>query len=71
MFYDEDAVLFDDPDNSEREDRFLIMGFSQKARLCIVSHCYRGDDEIIRIISAREASKRESRSYTTRKGEWY
>ena len=71
VFYDEDALLFDDPDNSEQEDRFLIIGFSREARLCIVSHCYRGDDEIIRIISARKASKRESQSYETRKGEWY
>ena len=71
VFYDEDAVLFDDPDNSEQEDRFLIICFSREARLCIVSHCYRGDDEIIRIISARKAGKRESQSYETRKGEWY
>ena len=69
VFYDEDAVLFDDPDNSEQESRFLILGFSQKARLCIVSHCYRGTDDIIRIISARKATKRESQAYNSRKGD--
>lgn len=71
VFYDENAVLFDDPDNSEQEDRFLIVGFSQKVRICIVSHCYRGDDDVIRIISARKATKREAEAYNTRKGEWY
>ena len=71
VFYDENAVLFDDPDNSEQEDRFLIMGFSQKARICIVSHCYRGDDEVIRIISARKATIREAEAYNTREREWY
>ena len=71
VFYDENAVLFDDPDNSENEDRFLIIGFSQKARICIVSHCYRGNDDVIRIISARKATKRESESYNRREGEWY
>ena len=71
VFYDENAVLFDDPDHSESEDRFLIIGFSQKARICIVSHCYRGNDDVIRIISARKATKRESEAYNRREGEWY
>ena len=68
VFYDENAVLFDDPDHSEQEDRFLMIGFSQKARICIVSHCYRGDDDIIRIISARKATKRESEAYNCMEG---
>ena len=71
VFYDENAVLFDDPDHSESEDRFLIIGFSQKARICIVSHCYRGNDDVIRIISARKATRRESEAYNRSKGEWY
>lgn len=71
VFYDENAVLFDDPDHSESEDRFLIIGFSQKARICIVSHCYRGNDGVIRIISARKATKRESEAYNRSEGEWY
>ena len=71
VFYDENAVLFDDPDHSENEDRFLIIGFSQKARICIVSHCYRGNDDVIRIISARKATRRESEAYNRSEGEWY
>ena len=63
VFYDEYAILFDDPDHSEEEDRFLILGFSQQENLCIVSHCYREADEIIRIISARKATKTESKYY--------
>ena len=69
VFYDEYAILFDDPDHSEEEDRFLIIGISQRERLCIVSHCYRGEDEVIRIISARKATKAESTYYSdNRKG---
>ena len=69
VFYDEYAILFDDPDHSEEEDRFLIIGISQRERLCIVSHCYRGEDDVIRIISARKATKTESTYYSdNRKG---
>ncbi len=64
VFYDEYAILFDDPDHSEGEDRFLILGFTQREHLCIVSHCYRGEDETIRIISARKATKSETTYYT-------
>ena len=69
VFYDEYAILFDDPDHSEEEDRFLILGFTQRERLCIVSHCYRGADEIIRIISARKATKTESAFYSDNRRE--
>jgi len=69
VFYDEYAILFDDPDHSEEEDRFLIIGFSQRENLCIVSHCYRGEDEIIRIISARKATKVETSFYTENRRE--
>ena len=69
VFFDECAILFDDPDHSETEDRFIILGLSQRERLCIVSHCYRGADEIIRIISARKATKTETNFYTTNRGE--
>ena len=64
VFYDEYAILFDDPDHSEDEDRFLILGFTERENLCIVSHCYRGEDEIIRIISARKATNAEASYYT-------
>lgn len=65
VFYDENAVFFDDPDHSEQEDRFLILGISQKERLCIVSHCYRGEDDVIRIISARKATRIETEAYNS------
>ena len=69
VFYDEYAILFDDPDHSEDEDRFIILGLSQRENLCIVSHCYRGTDEIILIISARKATKTETRYYASNRGE--
>ena len=64
VFYDTNAIVFDDPDHSTEEDRFLILGISRKMHLCIVSHCYRDKDEIIRIISARKATKREVKTYS-------
>ena len=63
VFYDMNAILFDDPDHSMEEDRFLIIGISKHENLCIVSHCYRSEDSIIRIISARKATKKETRTY--------
>ena len=53
VFYDPHAILFDDPDHSVEEERFLIIGMSSVSRVCIVSHCYReyGDQDVIRIIS--------------------
>ena len=66
VFYDEEALVRDDPDHSADEERFLILGFSVSANMLIVSHCYRGADEIIRIISARKATKTEIRQYNDR-----
>ena len=63
VFYDDRAVLFDDPNHSQDEDRFLILGISQNLRLLIVSHCLREEGEIIRIISARKATTKEARHY--------
>jgi uncharacterized DUF497 family protein len=63
VFYDEYAILFDDPDHSEFEDRFLIIGMSNEKGVCVISHCYRGADEKIRIISARKATKTEQIIY--------
>ncbi|MBQ8973936.1 MAG: BrnT family toxin [Clostridia bacterium] len=63
VFYDENAVIIDDPDHSEWEDRFIILGFSARARLFMVCHCYRGGDNIIRIISARKANPMEAQQY--------
>ncbi|MCM1009046.1 MAG: BrnT family toxin [Ruminococcus flavefaciens] len=61
VFHDDNAILFDDPDHSVCEERFLIIGMTS-AKICIVSHCYR-DDNVIRIISAREATKNEKKTY--------
>ena len=60
---DENAKLIDDPDHSEVEDRFVILGFSSALRLLLVCHCYRSDGNVIRVISARKASAKESKSY--------
>ena len=64
VFYDENALLISDPEHSLDEERFILMGFSFKSRLLIVCHCYRGADQIIRIISARKATLQESRQYS-------
>jgi uncharacterized protein len=63
VFYDEFAVQFFDADNTEAEDRFLMLGFSDVARLLIVCHCERNQGNTIRIISARKATKIESKYY--------
>ena len=63
VFYDEFAVQFFDEDNSVSEDRFLMLGFSDEARLLIVCHCERNQGNVIRIISARKATKAESNYY--------
>ena len=63
VFYDEFAILFDDPDHSIEEDRFLIIGSIKSQKICIVSHCYRDNENCIRIISARQATKTEQRIY--------
>lgn len=65
-FLDEEALLIEDPDHSEDEDRFLLLGLSSALREVIVSHCYRQNDGVIRIISARKAVPRERRQYRAR-----
>lgn len=63
VFYDEQALLFDDPEHSEEEDRFLLLGMSKSTSLCVVCHCYRASATVIRIISARKATKKEGERY--------
>jgi len=63
VFYDDAALVIDDPEHSEEEDRFIILGLSTKANLLVVCHCYRASDTVIRLISARKATKTESRFY--------
>lgn len=63
VFYDEFAVQFFDNDHSSDEERFLLLGMSTGARLLLVCHCERKTGSVIRIISARKATKRESAFY--------
>ncbi|MDH4048488.1 MAG: BrnT family toxin [Gammaproteobacteria bacterium] len=62
-FLDENARLIPDTENSEDEDRFVLLGLSIQLRLLLVCHCYRAGDNVIRIISARKADKSERRQY--------
>ena len=66
VFFDEGALIASDPDHSEDEDRFLIIGFSLQLRVLLVCFCDRRQGSVIRIISARKATKKEQRQY--RKG---
>ncbi|MCK5146928.1 BrnT family toxin [bacterium] len=66
VFYDDKARLMHDPDHSEQEDRFILLGHSSHLKLLVVVHAYRDDDHIIRIISARKATKNESKYYFSR-----
>ena len=63
VFYDEFVVQFFDDDNPVDEDRFLLLGMSTDARLLLVCHCERESGNRIRIISARKATRRESKFY--------
>ncbi len=66
VFLDENALLIDDPDHSDDEDRFILLGLSSSLRLLLVCHCYRAEDGLIRIISARKADRLESQDYLGR-----
>ena len=63
VFLDENAIRYFDPDHSGDEDRFIMLGMSFKLRVFVVCHCYRADDSIIRIISARKANSEEAKDY--------
>jgi len=63
VFYDEFAVQFFDDAHSEREDRFIMLGMSSQANLLIVCHCEQESGDVIRIISARKATRSETRHY--------
>lgn len=66
VFYDENALIISDPDHSDEEDRFILLGMSTALRILVVCHCYKGKDDVIRIISARCADKREVKNYSRR-----
>ena len=63
VFVDDRAKLIDDPDHSEEEDRFVLLGLSSSLRVLVVCHCYRDEGNVIRFISARKATIKESKSY--------
>ena len=63
VFYDPEALLIFDPDHSKDEERFILLGMAQSLKVLVVCHCYRANDEIIRIISARKANNDEIKQY--------
>ncbi len=66
-FFDANARIIHDPDHSREDNHFLLPGISRKLRLLTVCHCYRQNDEIIRVISARKATKNEAKQYRSYK----
>src|SRR5512136_2004799 len=65
-FLDEDALIIEDPDHSEAEDRFILLGVSAGLRVLFVCHCVRESGSLIRIISARRAKRHEQEQYRER-----
>ena len=63
VFLDEHARLIGDPDHSDSEDRFVLLGMSTKLRFLVVVHVYRESNELIRIVSARRATTKERKFY--------
>jgi hypothetical protein len=66
VFFDDRALLLDDPDHSDQEDRFILLGLSAALRTLVVCHCYRAASGVIRIISARKANRAEREEYMSR-----
>ena len=66
VFSDENGLLLDDPDHSLEEERYIILGMSSKLRLLVISHTYRREEQIIRIISAQKATSMEQKQYWSR-----
>jgi uncharacterized DUF497 family protein len=67
VFFDEGALLIADPDHSESEERFVLLGLSSALRNLVVCHCYRSEAGAIRLISARKANRAERKKY---EGRW-
>ncbi len=63
VFYDENAIQYFDPDRSEPEDRFILLGINFKLRILFVCHCFRESETVVRIISARKADHNEEDEY--------
>jgi uncharacterized DUF497 family protein len=67
VFYDDSALLIDDPDHSKAEERFILMGASARSSVLVVVHCYRRGGSTIRLISARRAGTKEQEPYKENK----
>ena len=65
-FFDEEALIIADPDHAGDEQRFILLGAAATNKLIVVCHCYRGADDVIRLISARRANRRELVTYRER-----
>ena len=66
-FGDVNAQFYDDEEHSEDEERFILLGYSEMSRMLMICHCYRGiDANIVRIISARNATRQERQKYEER-----
>ncbi|MDZ4728329.1 MAG: BrnT family toxin [Xanthomonadales bacterium] len=63
VFADDYGLLIADPDHSENEDRFVLLGFSGKLRLLLVCHCFEISERLVRIISCRKAKGKETLNY--------
>jgi uncharacterized DUF497 family protein len=66
VFSDDNALLLADPDHSEEEERFVLLGLSDRLRVLVVVHTLRDDGDTIRIVSARKGTRREQRQYFDR-----
>jgi uncharacterized protein len=67
VFFDDSSLFMEDPEHSHDEDRFILLGLSAALRLLVVCHTYRGEDKIIRLISARRATHVERSEYQQRR----
>ena len=63
VFDDPNVLYKPDPDHSRQEERYIVLGFSEKMRILVVCHCYYESDSVIRIISARKATANETDQY--------
>ena len=67
VFFDEKAIQFFDPDHSEDEDRFILLGLSFKLQTLVVCHCFRESETVVRLFSARKADRDEEQEYWRRR----
>lgn len=63
VFFDNNAIRYFDPEHSQDEDRFILVGISLRLRILVVCHCFRESESVIRLISARRATRKESKMY--------